>query len=58
MPEVASGCIKNSLDNTDTSILARVVGVDHGRLNFLETQEVSAAMPRGFLARRAFGVNS
>jgi hypothetical protein len=34
VPEVASGCIKNSLDNTDTSILARVGGVDHGRLIF------------------------
>ena len=58
VPEVASGCIRNSLSNTDTSILARVVGVDHGRLIFLETREFSAAMPRGFLARRAFGVNS
>jgi hypothetical protein len=25
---------------------------------FLETREFSAAMPRGFLARRGFGVNS
>jgi hypothetical protein len=32
--DVASGCIRNSLNNTDTSILARVWGVDHGRLIF------------------------
>jgi hypothetical protein len=55
--DVASGCIRNSLNNTDTSILARVVGVDHGRLKFLETREFSAAMPRGFLSRQALCVN-